>query len=41
MPVSKSGLASSLAEAARLIQTADALLIGAGAGMGVDSGLPD
>ena len=27
--------------AARAIATADALLIGAGAGMGVDSGLPD
>lgn len=28
-------------EAARVIQNSDALLIGAGAGMGVDSGLPD
>src|SRR5438045_1877502 len=28
-------------EAAEAIRTADALLIGAGAGMGVDSGLPD
>ena len=28
-------------QAADAIQTADALLIGAGAGMGVDSGLPD
>jgi NAD-dependent SIR2 family protein deacetylase len=28
-------------QAARAIATADALLIGAGAGMGVDSGLPD
>jgi len=28
-------------KAARLIENADALLIGAGAGMGVDSGLPD
>src|SRR5215471_9978885 len=27
--------------AARAIESADALLIGAGAGMGVDSGLPD
>jgi NAD-dependent SIR2 family protein deacetylase len=27
--------------AARAISNADALLIGAGAGMGVDSGLPD
>jgi len=32
---------SLIAEAARAIQRADALLIGAGAGMGVDSGLPD
>src|SRR6516165_9141624 len=30
-----------LEEAARAIRSADALLIGAGAGMGVDSGLPD
>ena len=30
-----------LDQAARVIATADALLIGAGAGMGVDSGLPD
>ncbi|MCK5220819.1 MAG: NAD-dependent protein deacetylase, partial [Candidatus Aminicenantes bacterium] len=28
-------------EAAALIRDADAILIGAGAGMGVDSGLPD
>ena len=28
-------------QAADAIQSADALLIGAGAGMGVDSGLPD
>ena len=28
-------------KAASLIREADALLIGAGAGMGVDSGLPD
>ena len=32
---------SDLEEAARLIAEADALVIGAGAGMGVDSGLPD
>ena len=30
-----------LRDAAELIRNADALLIGAGAGMGVDSGLPD
>jgi NAD-dependent SIR2 family protein deacetylase len=30
-----------LAEAARAVANADALLIGAGAGMGVDSGMPD
>lgn len=30
-----------LEEAARAIESADAILIGAGAGMGVDSGLPD
>ncbi|HOB44658.1 MAG TPA: NAD-dependent deacetylase, partial [Zoogloea sp.] len=29
------------AEAARLIAAADGLLVAAGAGMGVDSGLPD
>ncbi len=34
-------LDSSLNEAAQAIRNADALLIGAGAGMGVDSGLPD
>jgi NAD-dependent SIR2 family protein deacetylase len=34
-------LASIYAHAARLIAGADALIIGAGAGMGVDSGLPD
>jgi len=34
-------LDSSLNEAAEAIENADALLIGAGAGMGVDSGLPD
>ncbi|MBK9145068.1 MAG: NAD-dependent protein deacetylase [Candidatus Melainabacteria bacterium] len=32
---------ASIEEAARAIENADALLIGAGAGMGVDSGLPD
>jgi NAD-dependent SIR2 family protein deacetylase len=32
---------SEIERAAEAIQTADALLIGAGAGMGVDSGLPD
>lgn len=32
---------SELARASKAIQSADALLIGAGAGMGVDSGLPD
>jgi len=31
----------SLALAAEAIRVADAILIGAGAGMGVDSGLPD
>ncbi|MBA4032721.1 MAG: NAD-dependent protein deacetylase, partial [Planctomyces sp.] len=34
-------IASAIVEAARLIAGADALLIAAGAGMGVDSGLPD
>lgn len=34
-------LADLLAAAADAIRSADALLIGAGAGMGVDSGLPD
>ncbi|HLN26455.1 MAG TPA: Sir2 family NAD-dependent protein deacetylase [Gemmataceae bacterium] len=34
-------LDSLLERAARVIQGADALLVGAGAGMGVDSGLPD
>jgi len=33
--------ASLFAEAARLIAAADGLIIAAGAGMGVDSGLPD
>ena len=32
---------ASLARAARAIERANAILIGAGAGMGVDSGLPD
>lgn len=36
-----STLEASLAAAAEAIREADALLIGAGAGMGVDSGLPD
>lgn len=36
-----SGVEASLARAAEVLQGADALLIGAGAGMGVDSGLPD
>ena len=31
----------SIAHAAELIEQADALVIAAGAGMGVDSGLPD
>jgi NAD-dependent SIR2 family protein deacetylase len=35
------GIESALSEAAQAIRNADALLIGAGAGMGVDSGLPD
>src|ERR1700733_9801713 len=34
-------LALALQRAAEVIRAADALLIGAGAGMGVDSGLPD
>ena len=34
-------LTSSYRQAAEAIRSADALLIGAGAGMGVDSGLPD
>ena len=33
--------ASLFAEAARLVSAADGLIIAAGAGMGVDSGLPD
>jgi NAD-dependent SIR2 family protein deacetylase len=32
---------SQIEAAAEAIRSADALLIGAGAGMGVDSGLPD
>jgi NAD-dependent SIR2 family protein deacetylase len=36
-----SDLNAAIQEAASAIRTADALLIGAGAGMGVDSGLPD
>ena len=35
------GIKDKIREAAVLIQDADAILIGAGAGMGVDSGLPD
>ena len=35
------GLESKLLAAADKIQNADAILIAAGAGMGVDSGLPD
>lgn len=35
------GLDAAIAEAAELVRNADALLIGAGAGIGVDSGLPD
>ena len=34
-------LQESYQRAAKLIQSADALIIAAGAGMGVDSGLPD
>lgn len=34
-------VADAIARAAEVVATADALLIGAGAGMGVDSGLPD
>src|SRR3954468_13390994 len=34
-------LGDRLAQAADAVRTADALLVGAGAGMGVDSGLPD
>lgn len=34
-------LDAQIREAARILETADALLISAGAGMGVDSGLPD
>ena len=36
-----SELERNLATAAEAVRCADALLIGAGAGMGVDSGLPD
>ncbi len=32
---------AAIAHAAELIESADALIIAAGAGMGVDSGLPD
>lgn len=34
-------MTESLVRAAKLIQAADYLLIGSGAGIGVDSGLPD
>src|SRR3954468_13608755 len=34
-------LGDRLAQAADAVRTADALLVGAGAGVGVDSGLPD
>jgi NAD-dependent SIR2 family protein deacetylase len=36
-----SGISAQIESAAEAIRSADALLIGAGAGMGVDSGLPD
>src|ERR1043165_6094626 len=39
--IMESHLAEQYRAAARAIADADALLIGAGAGMGVDSGLPD
>src|SRR5438874_3703737 len=38
---SMSGIDAAIRDAADAVQNADALLIGAGAGMGVDSGLPD
>lgn len=41
MEISSEGLELRLQQAALAIQQADALFIGAGAGMGVDSGLPD
>lgn len=41
MELSSEEIESRLQTAAELIRTADALLIGTGAGMGVDSGLPD
>lgn len=37
----ESGIESSIVRAAHAVRDAEALLIGAGAGMGVDSGLPD
>ena len=37
----KQNLQKRLQQAAELIEQADGILIGAGAGMGVDSGLPD
>jgi NAD-dependent SIR2 family protein deacetylase len=39
--MAEAGLDAAIARAAGLLRDADALLIGAGAGMGVDSGLPD
>lgn len=41
MDVTAEEISSRIQHAASLIRNADALLIGAGAGMGVDSGLPD
>jgi NAD-dependent SIR2 family protein deacetylase len=41
MPQMNNELEPSIVVAAKAIRSADALLIGAGAGMGVDSGLPD
>ena len=39
--MSESSIEETIVSAARAVRAADALLIGAGAGMGVDSGLPD
>lgn len=36
-----SGISSAIEQAASLLEQADALIVAAGAGMGVDSGLPD
>ncbi|MFP6900302.1 MAG: hypothetical protein VCA36_05130, partial [Opitutales bacterium] len=41
LSLSSSGLEPRLEQAAQAVRDADALYIGAGAGMGVDSGLPD